>query len=448
MSGIVTAYVTTTLTIDVDLIGAAGTEADWNIALTGEKGDQGPVGGFGALAATKGNIPVGDGSTFGTFTVGADGTMAVADSTATYGVAYKAITAILAGAVDPTTDVASAATCDIGAALTDNVNITGTTTITSFGTQPDRIRFVSFAGALKLTYNGTSLILPGLGDITTLAGDTAVFRSNALGQWRCICYQRVSGNRQILTGNLTYYVRTDGSNSNNGLANTAGGAFLTIQKALDTAALLDTNGYVVTVQIADGTYTEALVVPQLLGKKTSASLVIRGNSGTPANVIVTQAGSFIPTFTVSNGAACTLQDMEIRATNNGYGIFADNGGDVAIGNLRFGACGSSHMYCRRSAIRASSAYVIAGDAGQHFDVAIGGVINCNSLAITQSAARAFTTFALCDQGALFSFSSTFAGTYTGTRYLARNFGLIQTFGGGANYFPGNVAGSAATGSYQ
>lgn len=88
--------------------------------------------------------------------------------------------------------VASAATCDIGAASSPRVAITGTTTITSFGTKPNRLRFVRFAGALTLTYNATSLILPGQANIVTSAGDYAVAESDASGNWTIIGYFPIS----------------------------------------------------------------------------------------------------------------------------------------------------------------------------------------------------------------------------------------------------------------
>ncbi len=53
---------------------------------------------------------------------------------------------------------------------------------------------------------------------------------------------------QLATAATNYYVRTDGSNGNTGLANTPGGAFATVQKAADEVGPGD------TVFIADGTY--------------------------------------------------------------------------------------------------------------------------------------------------------------------------------------------------
>ena len=92
-----------------------------------------------------------------------------------------------------TTTIVSATTTDIGASKTDVVLITGTTTITSFGTVPGVIRFLRFAASLTLTHNATTLIIPGAANITTSANDTAVVISDASGNWRVLNYQYASG---------------------------------------------------------------------------------------------------------------------------------------------------------------------------------------------------------------------------------------------------------------
>lgn len=90
--------------------------------------------------------------------------------------------------------VASAATTNIGAAAANTINITGTTTITAFDTIASGARrILVFAGVLTLTYNATSLILPGAANITTAAGDIAEFVSLGSGNWRCLRYMRASG---------------------------------------------------------------------------------------------------------------------------------------------------------------------------------------------------------------------------------------------------------------
>ena len=91
-------------------------------------------------------------------------------------------------------DIASAATTDIGASSGQYVEVTGTTTITALGTTDAGVRrVVRIMGALTLTYNATSLILPGNANITTVAGDTAIFISLGSGNWVCVSYQRDAG---------------------------------------------------------------------------------------------------------------------------------------------------------------------------------------------------------------------------------------------------------------
>lgn len=90
--------------------------------------------------------------------------------------------------------VASAASCDLGAAGSLFVQVTGTTTITSFGAGTNKLRFVRFAGALTLTHNATSLILLGGASRTTAAGDVGVYASDGSGNWRERGYFRAASN--------------------------------------------------------------------------------------------------------------------------------------------------------------------------------------------------------------------------------------------------------------
>lgn len=91
------------------------------------------------------------------------------------------------------TDLASDATTDLGSVNTVGVNITGTTPITSLGSGANLLRFVRFEGSLTLTYNAPSLKLPTAADVTTATNDTAIFLSDASGNWTCLTYQRADG---------------------------------------------------------------------------------------------------------------------------------------------------------------------------------------------------------------------------------------------------------------
>ncbi len=89
--------------------------------------------------------------------------------------------------------IASATTCDVLGANGLAVQITGTVTITSLGTGPNRIQFVRFAGALTLTHNAASLILPAANNILTAAGDTMIVISDESSNARVVNYQRADG---------------------------------------------------------------------------------------------------------------------------------------------------------------------------------------------------------------------------------------------------------------
>ena len=117
----------------------------------------------------------------------------------------------LTGALNeaPALILASAATVDISTQNSNNLTITGTTTITSFGSAAAGvIRRLVFSGALTLTHNSTSLILPGGANIATAAGDVAEFLSLGSWNWRCTVYQKASGSPVIAPPTIANLVRS------------------------------------------------------------------------------------------------------------------------------------------------------------------------------------------------------------------------------------------------
>ena len=87
-------------------------------------------------------------------------------------------------------DIASATTTDLGGTEGLYHDITGTTTITSFGTTAatGQWKLLQFDAALTITYNATSMILPGNVDRTTAAGDMAMVIHEGSGNWRMLWY--------------------------------------------------------------------------------------------------------------------------------------------------------------------------------------------------------------------------------------------------------------------
>ncbi len=126
-------------------------------------------------------------------------------------------------------DLASGTTTDIGAQNTNFLQVTGSTTITSFGTTYRGPRFVRFSGALTLTHNATTLILPGAASILTVAGDVAIVVPVATAGtptgWKVVGYQRASGMPATagplassgITGAAASGANTDITSLNNGL---------------------------------------------------------------------------------------------------------------------------------------------------------------------------------------------------------------------------------------
>jgi hypothetical protein len=252
------------------------------------------------------------------------------------------------------------------------------------------------------------------------------------------------GGREILTAARTYYVRPDGSDSNNGLANTSGGAFLTIQKALNVAGTLDVSIYQLTIEVADGTYSENLVLPWYAGTVVP---ILRGNISTPSNVLI-NPGSGI---NIRNNQGRSWSVRGMRLVSASYGILVEEAGSrVTFENFEFGACTIAHMAAfSNGQIVVGSNYSITGGAGRHwYSVGVGSSIVSGSRTITLTGTPAFgTAFADATRlSTIIATSNTYSGSATGKRYDVTKLSLIDVNGAGVNALPGNAAGTVATGA--
>ncbi len=253
--------------------------------------------------------------------------------------------------------------------------------------------------------------------------------------------------RELLSANRTYYVRSDGSDSNSGLADDASNAFLTIQKAYDTIAKLDLGGFTATIAVGTGTFEGVNLNTPWLG----GNIVLIGAGAANTTVTTsTKAGSLLVSTALPG--LLTVQSLKITATGGQSGIRMNAAGKILLGTgIEFGACAGRHMLLAAAGayLECSAAYTISGGATCHMDAQYHAFVRNDIKTITLTGTPAFSS-AFCaasNGGGILASVLTFSGSATGPRYLSATSGHINTGGGGANYFPGNAAGTATTGSY-
>jgi len=253
--------------------------------------------------------------------------------------------------------------------------------------------------------------------------------------------------REVLSADRTYYVRTDGSDSNDGLTNSSGGAFLTIQAAIDAAYAINFNGYTVTISIGAGTYTAGFTANgKPVGLINYTNLVIKGGTGTATDVVISITSASAALFKL--GAKATIQDLKIQTTTAGHGIYANGGSEIHFSNINFGAVAYYAIYVSQSGSKvvADGNYAISGAQARHLSADQKGFIEISSRTVTITGTPAIAAFAFAAEVAMVRAASvTFSGAATGVRYSVSENAVVQTSGGGASYFPGDVAGSITTG---
>lgn len=255
-----------------------------------------------------------------------------------------------------------------------------------------------------------------------------------------------------------------GSDANDGLSATVTGGhgpFATIQKAADTTALFNLNGFNINVAVANGTYTQ-VNLPNTSG---SGSVIYTGNTGSPASCAITKVNG--STVKMISGGSYTFNGFATNASGSvaGDGIcgFVISRGTMTLGNINFNGAVGAHIQVTNGGLVTNAALgsvwnVNSGCAGNAF---IGGAfISCFSLGNAQSNSSGGP--AIVGAGGLTfnigfidaSFLSVFLLTYQSIsgfatiaafRYNVTSNSIVTSGAGGPTYWPGSATGNASTG---
>lgn len=256
----------------------------------------------------------------------------------------------------------------------------------------------------------------------------------------------ISKFRDVLTANRSYYVRTDGNDANDGLADTTGGAFLTIQKALDVVGLLDIGIYNVTINVGAGTFsrtgTNTLKPPVGYGTVT-----ISGAGPASTTVSCTSGECF---YTDYPSFRFAVTNLKLQTTTSGSGIYIFGLGLINFTNVEFGACAGVQIRAENGGVVvATGNYSVTGGAPAHWSAGLQSRISTAGRTVTFTGTFAYSNaFAVAVRAGYIQCNGmtldVSGATVTGTRYTVQTGAIIDTNSGGANYLPGNASGSATS----
>lgn len=284
----------------------------------------------------------------------------------------------------------------------------------------------------------------GAGSYATATADTDYQSVLTEGAFADGDKTKLDNARETLTANRTYYVRTDGSDSNDGRTNSAGGAFLTIQKAINVARSIDHSIYQVTISVGAGAFAENISIQDTLGsfnlnlQGAGTSTVIGAGSGN--GLSIQRAGRLV----LRDFAFADNQLISLSVRFTPYVLLA--------GTIQFGSAAARQIEVEAGYIESTTGTIqLDGAAAKWLDVAPFGTIRLTN-GVTVQTTKALTyanDFIEIAQGrADFGGSITWdetAGAITGRQCEVMQNGILQLNGAALSTIPGTITGVSASG---
>ena len=375
---------------------------------------------------------------------------------------------------DSLTWTAISATASLDEDLTAIAALSSTGLIARTGSGTAAVRTLTASGAGLAITNGDGVsgnptvaladltaaieALSGNGIICQTGSNTAAARTITAGSGISVTNgDGVSGNitiaatgggstREVLTSARTYYVRSDGNDSNTGLANNSGGAFLTIDRAINAVCDIDVGQYNVTIQLQDGTW--ALGSAQLGLKPITGAgrCIIQGNTGDASAVTI--SSSHADGTILANNLRCTYELRSLTLTSSASCLINVHGhvSIIRCAGVRFGSCTTQHLWIQYGAlVDIIEACTITGGGQRHVLAEFHGRYYCRS-AFTVSGTPAFSdAFAVArDMGLLGFAGSSFSGSATGKQFRVEDTAWLDRAG---VTLPGDAAGERSPGPW-
>ncbi|GGC90236.1 hypothetical protein [Chelatococcus reniformis] len=316
---------------------------------------------------------------------------------------------------------------------------------------------ISIGGVAFDQINVNSL---GAYPVKTFRGQVPLPGDFPLGSVPCVCFNGLawvlltvlySETPSFLPLGATVYVRPDGSNDNDGQANTPDHAFANMDGVTSFARRF-VGANRLAVFVAAGTY------PGWVADSLQIGLDIVG-TGNPTFAISSLPAGRRGCVEVLRGTDVNMLGVAITSTAaSSYGLVASRNALARVKGVDFGAAPLANILAQQSStVTLAGSIQFTSTASRNAAISADSVSSVvwdeadpptiNITAATLPVSVAFVSSFLAGIVRLNGATFVNGGVVVGKRYLAAEGGIVSSSGGGASFYPGSLAGDATTGFY-